>query len=120
VAAANQAESNSQIQAAAQQQAAQQQAAAAKEAAYQAGCSAHHGYIAANGTCEVDYPGSSQQRVTLNDDGSFDQQTANYHQQDCAGDLQDYQQSTADNGGRPPAAHPPQYHPDTGVCITAY
>jgi hypothetical protein len=90
-------------------------AAVAQASAYRSGCAAHHGYIADDGRCRVDYPGQPGNAVELNDDGTFDQADADLTKEDCANADQDW--LTAQQEGVPMSGSEPVYHADTGVCV---
>jgi hypothetical protein len=61
----------------------------------------------------VSYPGSPDQPVALNEDGTFDSAQAALNQSDCSNAATDAQQAAADGL---PWKVLPEYHPDTGVC----
>ena len=105
---------------------------AAAERAYRAACTAHGGtptvlqypdlsprpLAPGNLTCLVSYPPEvSDQVVTLNPDGTFDQASANAAQQDCSGNAQDAASAAQDEH---PWSVQPTYHADTGVCVRGH
>ncbi len=109
VSAAQQAE-NAQQQT---QNAASQATKEAQQLIYTTACKQHNGHID-NGYCVVDYPGWSSQRVTINPDGIWDAVEADINRANCETAMQDA--SAAAQDGQP-WSNPPQYHPDTGVCV---
>lgn len=90
--------------------------AAAQQSIYANACKQHNGYIDINGfgECMVDYPGAPRQEIPLNPDGTWNEDMAESIRTMCDGAMQ-YATAAAQDGQ--PMSEPPQYHPDTGVCV---
>ncbi|MGH9194244.1 MAG: hypothetical protein ACRD1T_00710, partial [Acidimicrobiia bacterium] len=63
--------------------------------------------------CRIDYPGWEGQRVALNRDGSFDQETADTERENCRSNAEDARISAEDGY---PWSEQPKYYERTGIC----
>lgn len=64
-------------------------------------------------TCWIDYPGWPDERVALNDDGSFDEEEAELERENC--EIRKQDADAAREEGRP-WSEEPRYYPETGIC----
>lgn len=91
-----------------------QQAAQALKQTYAASCQQHNGYVDKHGLCVVDYPGWISEPVAIKVDGTWDAYIADLNRSDCEPNIK----TAMDDAAKGQTwSIPPQYHPDTGICV---
>lgn len=82
-------------------------------AMFEKSCREYGGYVD-NGYCYIDYPNAPHQPIPLNMDGTWNESQAEAIRLACENAMQ-VATSFAESGSF--ISRPPQYYPDTGVCI---